>query len=66
MIMEVRKVDNTTVVCECFKVTVSDIKKAIENGARSFEEVQEVTKVGTGCGNCNNSIKQLVTQLLVN
>lgn len=58
------KMDENKVVCGCFNVTVSDLAKAIQNGAKSFEEVQAVTKVGTGCGNCVDSNKALVAQLL--
>lgn len=54
------------VICGCMNVTVQDIKNAINNGAHSFEEVQAITKVGTGCGNCVVSNKQLVNELLFN
>ena len=56
--------DNDKLVCECINVTVKDLKDAIENGAKSFEEVQAITKVGTGCGKCVDSIKVLVDELL--
>lgn len=56
--------DNDKVVCGCINVTVKDIKDAIANGAKSFEEVQEVTKVGTGCGQCVESNRALVDELL--
>jgi len=59
-----KKIDENQVVCGCFKVTVQDLANAIKNGAKSFEEVQAVTKVGTGCGNCVESNKVLVAQLL--
>lgn len=59
-----KKIDENQIVCGCFKVTVQDLEKAIKNGAKSFEEVQAVTKVGTGCGNCVESNKALVAQLL--
>lgn len=58
------KMDNNKVVCGCFNVTEEDLKNAIKNGANSFEEVQVATKVGTGCGNCVESNKALVAQLL--
>ncbi|MBU3102290.1 MULTISPECIES: (2Fe-2S)-binding protein [Clostridium] len=57
--------ENIKVVCSCLNVTVQDITNAIENGAKSFEEVQAVTKVGTGCGKCIDSVKELVAELLV-
>jgi bacterioferritin-associated ferredoxin len=56
--------DNDKVVCGCINVTVKDLKDAIENGAKSFEDVQSVTKVGTGCGNCVDGVKVLVDELL--
>ena len=29
-----------------------DIKKAVEQGATSFKEVKQMTKVGKACGKC--------------
>ena len=58
------KIDENAIVCGCFKVTVQDLNNAIKNGAKSFEEVQAITKVGTGCSNCVESNKLLVAQLL--
>lgn len=55
---------NDTIICNCYGITVEDIKNAIKNGATSFEEVQEVTGVGTGCGVCLNNAENLVKDLL--
>lgn len=52
------------IVCGCMKVTKDDVVAAIENGAKSFEEVQEVTKFGTGCAGCVEKNKALVAELL--
>jgi bacterioferritin-associated ferredoxin len=59
-------VDNDQVVCTCINVTVRDLKEAIKNGAKSFEQVQAATKVGTGCTGCVDSVKVLVDELLEN
>lgn len=59
-----KKISENQVICGCFQVTVQDIVNAIKNGATSFEQVQAVTKVGTGCGKCVESNKALVAQLL--
>ncbi len=59
-----KKIDENQVVCGCFKVTVQDLANAIKNGAKSFEEVQAITKVGTGCGHCVESNRALVDELL--
>lgn len=56
--------DNHEIVCSCMNVSVQDLKDAIKNGAKSFEEVQEVTNVGTGCGGCVENVKNLIEELL--
>lgn len=56
--------DNEDVICDCFNVTVEDVKNAIKNGAKSFEEVQDATSIGTGCGGCLESNQELVAKLL--
>lgn len=58
------KMDKDKVICGCINVTVQDVINAIENGAKSFEEVQAVTQLGTGCGACVESNKELVNELL--
>jgi bacterioferritin-associated ferredoxin len=59
-------VDDNQVICTCINVTVKDLKDAIKNGAKSFEQVQSATKVGTGCTGCVDSVKVLVDELLEN
>jgi NAD(P)H-nitrite reductase large subunit len=61
-----KKIDENQIVCGCFKVTAQDIVKAVKNGAKSFEDVQAATKVGTGCGRCVQGNKALVDYLLKN
>ncbi|MCC8069981.1 MAG: (2Fe-2S)-binding protein [Ruminococcus sp.] len=56
--------DKDTVICNCYGVTTEDIENAIKNGATSFEEVQEITGVGTGCGACISTAESLVNELL--
>lgn len=51
-------------VCFCANVTVEDIKNAVDSGAKSFEEVQEVTQAGTGCGGCVEEVKEIVKEFL--
>jgi bacterioferritin-associated ferredoxin len=59
-----KKIDENQIVCDCMQVRVRDLDKAVKSGAKSFEEVQAITKVSTGCGKCLESNKVLVTQLL--
>lgn len=52
------------VLCECLTVTRGEIEEAVEHGAKSFEQVQERTKCGTGCGNCEEEITKFVGELV--
>lgn len=39
-------------VCLCKNVTDHQIRQTVEDGARSWREVQRVTGCGTQCGKC--------------
>lgn len=54
--------DMDEVICNCWNVTVGDIKKAVEDGADTFEEVQNVTNAGTACGQCQDEVRKLVEE----
>lgn len=56
--------DMEKVVCNCMNVTVGDLYEAIQNGATTFEEVQEATEVSTICGACEEEARGIVEQLL--
>ena len=51
-------------VCNCTGVTIGDIRKAIENGARDFDAVQQATAVSTVCGGCMDHAKNVVNEIL--
>ena len=51
-------------ICPCYKITKGDIIRAIENGATSFKEVKEATKVGKACGKCKDKAKKFTKKLL--
>lgn len=53
-------------VCHCKNVTNGHIKKAIEEGAKTYEEVQEKTGFGKGCKRCVENVKRVVDDLLHN
>lgn len=50
------------VVCECMQVTDEDIEHAVLDGARSFIELQEMTKIGTGCGECQDEAQRVLSE----
>ena len=52
--------EEARVVCQCMGVTDQDIEHAVLEGARTFYELQEMTKVGTGCGGCKEEVKELL------
>lgn len=40
------------IVCVCHRVSDRDIVRAVHNGCRSFEQLQDDLLVATGCGAC--------------
>ena len=52
-------------VCVCNAVTEHDIRRAVANGARSFEDVQAVTRCSTTCGCCEAEARAQVQAALV-
>lgn len=47
-------------VCVCEAVSDQDIRHAIADGARTFEDVQATTHCTTCCGCCETEARQLV------
>ena len=56
--------DMDKVVCSCTNVTNGMIKDAVESGAETLEEVQEITGAGTICGACSEDVRRLVEQFV--
>ena len=48
------------VICHCQNVTDRDIEKFVIDGGKTFEELQEKTKLGTVCGGCVDKAKELL------
>lgn len=51
-------------VCYCLGVTNGMVKEAVDSGAATLEEVQEITKAGTACGACIDDIQHLIEQFV--
>jgi NifU-like protein len=49
-----------TEICHCLGITDKDIENAFQNGARSWEDLQQATKIGTVCGNCKEKALELL------
>ncbi len=54
------KKEEERVVCQCMNITDHEIEHAVLEGARTFNHLQEMTKVGTGCGECKDEVMQLL------
>ena len=46
------KQEQAKVICQCMSITDHDIEDAVLEGARTYFELQERTKLGTVCGQC--------------
>ena len=49
------------IICHCKQVSYADIRTAMVGGARTVEEIQEITGAGTGCGNCIQDIEHILS-----
>ena len=56
--------DFDKIVCNCMNVTNGMIKDAVDSGASTLEEVQEITGAGTVCGSCLDDVKRLVDEFV--
>ncbi|NTU96998.1 MAG: iron-sulfur cluster assembly scaffold protein [Chlorobiaceae bacterium] len=54
------KQEQATIVCQCMNITDHDIEEAVLEGARSYYELQERTKLGTVCGQCKDEAEALL------
>jgi len=52
--------EESRVVCKCMNVTDHEIEECVLEGARTFYELQERTKISTVCGKCTDEVKQLL------
>ncbi|MDO4299892.1 MAG: (2Fe-2S)-binding protein [Clostridia bacterium] len=50
-------------VCECCDIWVDDIKKALENGADSFEDLERSMRLGVLCSACIGDSKKVIEEL---
>lgn len=58
------------IICNCKKVYVADIEKALHEGEhfddveKAFEEVQTITHCSTGCGGCHDKVLDVISELM--
>jgi len=46
------------IVCLCHRISDRDIQRAAQRGCESFEELQDDTRVATGCGACRDCAEE--------
>ncbi|GHU12824.1 iron-sulfur cluster assembly scaffold protein [Spirochaetia bacterium] len=52
--------EEAEIVCKCLSITNKDLETAYKNGARSWEDFQAATKIGTACGSCKERTLELL------
>jgi nitrogen fixation NifU-like protein len=50
----------STEICHCLSITDKDIEEAFNHGARTWEDLQQATKIGTVCGGCKEKALELL------
>jgi nitrogen fixation NifU-like protein len=52
--------ESERIVCQCMSVSDYEIEQAVLEGARTLYELQEMTKVSTVCGECEDEVTELI------
>lgn len=50
-------------ICHCKQVSYLDIRKAMIKGARTLDEIKEMTGAATGCGRCFGEIEKILASV---
>lgn len=51
------------VICHCKNVDYLSIRKAMVAGARTLDEIKEMTGAATGCGRCAGEIEKILASV---
>ena len=54
--------EKAVVVCQCMNVTDKDIERAVKEGAKTYLDLQNKTKIGTVCGQCKGKTLELLEE----
>ena len=46
------------IICHCKQVSYIDLRKAMIAGARTVQEIKDMTGAATGCGRCVGEIEK--------
>ena len=53
------KNEEARIICQCMNITDHEIEDAVLEGARTYLQLQEKTKIGTVCGQCKEETLRL-------
>ncbi|WP_455539148.1 (2Fe-2S)-binding protein [Terrisporobacter sp.] len=48
------------IICHCKNVSYIDIRMAMIEGARTLEEIKNMTGAATGCGRCKALVQNVI------
>ena len=54
--------EDSRVICKCMNVTNHEIENAVKEGASTYRKLQEQTKIGTVCGQCEEEATRLLEE----
>ena len=54
--------DGNKIICNCFGISKNEIMEAIKKGAKTPEEIREMTGAGSACGGCKNNIIHILEE----
>lgn len=57
--------DRSTIICRCEELSIEEIEEAIENGARTFNDIKRLTRCGMGpcqAKICSDLVLELIKQ----
>ncbi|MBI4982319.1 MAG: iron-sulfur cluster assembly scaffold protein [Candidatus Omnitrophica bacterium] len=58
------KKEKEHIICQCLGITDKEIEDAVLEGAHTYMELQEHTKIGTVCGKCKEKSIELMQQYM--
>jgi len=58
------KRDLNEIICHCEEITYREILHAINNGAKTVEEISDKTDAGIACGTCIEDIENILEEEL--
>ena len=54
--------EDSRIICKCMNVTNHEIENAVKEGASTYRKLQEQTKIGTVCGQCEEEATRLLQE----